>query len=946
MEKLLKKKKDEEEQLRLQEALHEYNKEFEDTPGAHVPKAFIRGDIVNASKTVSSAPSVYKPAPVQSVKPKLPPPSLEQAKRLAEQTAKKIMQEASLKSQSKIPANRPPKPGTKKVVQSSKMTNLEMFKEELKQVQAMRDQRKGLRQQLEEKLGPNSEVIDRIAPPLDNPFLIGSLSEFDDDPTTTNLYVCNMPIDIQMEELYQTFGTFGPLASAKILYPRNDEERKRDHLCGFIAFISRVDAERARCVMSGEKIRGCELRVSWARPPFYVPIPLRELAIPDPPSGLPFNAKPLTSDLREFLRKWGDLPRLGAVLPTDKPQMAKDYKKMISNSVVRVVQVSDRNLLMLIHRVIEFLIREGPLMEAIIMARERANPMYRFLFENHHPAHVYYRWKLYSVLQGEDRMKWRLERFRMFQGGSWWEPPPHSLWDGMPPQLYGTGYMPQKKPRILEERPPPASHRKRMYSSGSDEEESKPEQPQPRKYKGVLDEKEREELEDILRTMEPTKTSIGDAMVWCVEHAECAKEIVNCIYESLCIPETPLNKKIARMYLTSDILANCGARLRDVFYFRQFFGDVLLKIFTALNQTLEGIESRLKAEQFRSRVMLCFRMWEDNSLYPVDLLINMQNVFLGLTKIAEPEGDTNEGMDVDVDGEPLFDEVEDIDGVPLEEDIDGEPLDSTDDEAKPSLEPMFKTSSWNQVDTETEPLISGSKWDNVESGSKWDAAHETVTPFSLKHEQPSMHQSALESSPDRAEGEKREMWLPTASNSQNSKESDEERRKMLREIEVKVVKLQDELEAENANDIENEIAKYRKKLTDKMEEKLAKLAGKRNSKEKDGHKKDKDRDSEQRGRDKEKDKGHSSRERSESKTDHSARSGRSDRDYEQEKDHRSSDRSRSEKERERRDSHRTESDRDKTSTSSNGRDRDRDRSYRDDRDRERRSERSPEKRRR
>ncbi|KAI1696853.1 surp module domain-containing protein [Ditylenchus destructor] len=896
MEKLLKKKKDEEEQLRLQEALHEYNKEFEDTPGAHVPKAFMRGEIVNASKSVSATPSVYKPAPVQTVKPKLPPPSLEQAKRLAEQTAKKIMQEASLKSQSKIPANRPPKPGTKKVVQSSKMTNLEMFKEELKQVQAMRDQRKGLRQQLEEKLGPNSEVIDRIAPPMDNPFLIGSLSEFDDDPTTTNLYVCNMPIDIQMEELYQTFGTFGPLASAKILYPRNDEERKRDHLCGFIAFISRVDAERARCVMSGEKIRGCELRVSWARPvaippvPFYVPIPLRELAIPDPPSGLPFNAKPLTSDLREFLRKWGDLPRLGAVLPTDKPQMVKDYKKMISNSVVRVVQVSDRNLLMLIHRVIEFLIREGPLMEAIIMARERANPMYRFLFENHHPAHVYYRWKLYSVLQGEDRMKWRLERFRMFQDGSWWEPPPHSLWDGMPPQLYSTSYMPQKKARILEERPPPPSHRKRTYSSGSDEEEGKPEQPQPRKYKGVLDEKEREELEDILRNMEPTKTSIGDAMVWCVEHAECAKEIVHCIYESLCIRETPLNKKIARMYLTSDILANCGARLRDVFYFRQFFGDVLLKIFTALNETLEGIESRLKAEQFRSRVMLCFRMWEDNSLYPVDMLINMQNVFLGLTKVAEPESYANEGMDVDVDGEPLLDEVEDIDGVPLEEDIDGEPLDSADDEAKPNLEPMFKTSSWNQVETETEPIISGSKWDN--------------------NEQQSMHQSALESSPDRPE------------------EYDEERRKMLREIEVKVVKLQDELEAENAPDIENEIAKYRKKLTDKMEEKLAKLAGKRNSKEKDGHKKD--RDSERRSRDKERDKGHSSRERSESKTDHSARSGRSDRDYEQEKDHRSE----------------SERERDKTSTSSNGRDRDRDRSYRDDRDRERRSERSPEKRRR
>jgi U2-associated protein SR140 len=66
-----------------------------------------------------------------------------------------------------------------------------------------------------------------------------------------------------MEDLYETFGSFGPLASAKVLYPRNDEERRRDHLCGFIAFMSRTDAERAWCAMSGENLKGSELRVSW-----------------------------------------------------------------------------------------------------------------------------------------------------------------------------------------------------------------------------------------------------------------------------------------------------------------------------------------------------------------------------------------------------------------------------------------------------------------------------------------------------------------------------------------------------------------------------------------------------------------------------------------------------------------------------------------------------------
>lgn len=94
---------------------------------------------------------------------------------------------------------------------------------------------------------------------------------------------------------------------------------------------------------------------------------------------------------------------------------------------------------------------------------------------------------------------------------------------------------------------------------------------------------------------------IGDAMVWCADHATCAQEICECIYESLTIDETPLHKKIARwvsqhwsalecgstfgfrLYLISDLLANAASRgVRDVFYFRQYFGELLTKVGWAL----------------------------------------------------------------------------------------------------------------------------------------------------------------------------------------------------------------------------------------------------------------------------------------------------------------------------------------------------------------------------
>lgn len=46
-------------------------------------------------------------------------------------------------------------------------------------------------------------------------------------------------------------------------------------------------------------------------------------------------------------------------------------------SVVRVVIPTDENILKIIHRMIEFVIREGPMFEAMIMNRELNNPKFQ-----------------------------------------------------------------------------------------------------------------------------------------------------------------------------------------------------------------------------------------------------------------------------------------------------------------------------------------------------------------------------------------------------------------------------------------------------------------------------------------------------------------------------------------------------------------------------------------
>ena len=66
---------------------------------------------------------------------------------------------------------------------------------------------------------------------------------------------------------------------------------------------------------------------------------------------------------------------------------------------------------------------------------------------------------------------------------------------------------------------------------------------------------QRDRLEDMLRELTPDRTRIGTAMVWCLDHAEAAEEVVECIAESLSILQTPLPKKVR-------VLCVCGAAIQ------------------------------------------------------------------------------------------------------------------------------------------------------------------------------------------------------------------------------------------------------------------------------------------------------------------------------------------------------------------------------------------------
>uniref|UniRef100_A0A671YL86 Zgc:163098 n=1 Tax=Sparus aurata TaxID=8175 RepID=A0A671YL86_SPAAU len=643
--------------------------------------------------------------------------------------------------------------------EEKKKSNLELFKEELKLIQEEREERHKRKK--------------------NDPALYDDLTV----PTTTNLYISCISPKMNEEMLCKEFGKYGPLASVKIMWPRTDEERCRTSNRAFVAFMTRKDAERALAALDGKVIMGFEMKLGWGKParippqPLYTPVGVR--ATPPPQSGLPFNAQPRDRFRNDFTKPLG---------------MSKgDLDKTLSEAVVKVVIPTERNLLFLIHRMIEFVVREGHVFEAVIMDKEKNNPDYRFLFDNKSQDHVYYRWKLFSILQGESPTEWRTTDFRMFRGGSLWRPP----------ILNNYSQRGEDKTEVEEDAPP--------------EEEVK---------KGQLRSEHRQRLETILTELTPSREDIANAMLFCLERADAAEEVVGTITESFSSLQTPLQKKLARLYLVSDILHNSCAKVASASYYRKYFETKLTQIFEDLNAAHKNIQARLQAEQFKQKVMSCFRAWEDWAIYPEPYLIHLQNVFLGYAKAVEEQTETV--VSFDLDGAPM-DSIP-IDGLPLdrapEDDLDGcpmgwGPLDgvSADDiDGVPLGVAVDDIDGMPCESAETQNVNFGLVLTSLRS-IYLEIYGSPLPPGNSVKSQDGGEDSESDSSDDSCSSSKFES--ADFQSSLRSFQMSESKRKRLRELEVKVVKIQDELESgkrprKTGMSLQQQVEHYRNKLLQKV----------------------------------------------------------------------------------------------------------------------------------
>ncbi|PPR93488.1 hypothetical protein GOBAR_AA27184 [Gossypium barbadense] len=412
--------------------------------------------------------------------------------------------------------------------------------------------------------------------------LPGSLD--DADPQTTNLYVGNLSPKVDENFLLRTFGRFGPIASVKIMWPRTEEERRRQRNCGFVAFMNRADGQAAKDEMQGVIVYEYELKIGWGK---SVALPSQALPAP-PPGQMAIRSKEGSSII---------LSGPSGPPVTSLPNQNSELVLTPNIPDIMVTAPEDGQLRHVIDTMALYVLDGGCDFEQAIMERGRGNPLFNFLFELGSKEHTYYVWRLYSFAQGDTLQRWRTEPFIMVTGSGRWVPPPLPV---------------SKSPE--HEKDSSAT-----YAAGRSRRVD-PERP--------LTDPQRDEFEDMLRALTLERSQIKEAMGFALDNADAAGEVVEVLTESLTLKETPIPTKVARLMLVSDILHNSSAPVKNASAYRTKFEATLPDIMESFNDLYRSVTGRITAEALKERVLKVLQVWSDWFLFSDAYVNGLRATFL------------------------------------------------------------------------------------------------------------------------------------------------------------------------------------------------------------------------------------------------------------------------------------------------------------------------------
>jgi hypothetical protein len=166
-------------------------------------------------------------------------------------------------------------------------------------------------------------------------------------------------------------------------------------------------------------------------------------------------------------------------------------------------------------RWIEFLLGLLISLQKKIMEREEKNPQYFFLMNSGCPENIYYRWKIFSLLQpGDTETCWRTAAFQMVLGGPVWIPPPCTV---QPVQIIPAKEKEKEKEKEVKIQRPVERERERDTLK----ERRNHADPEPKRLPDIL----RDEFEDMLRDLTMERQRIKEAMGFALDHADLSTDV-------------------------------------------------------------------------------------------------------------------------------------------------------------------------------------------------------------------------------------------------------------------------------------------------------------------------------------------------------------------------------------------------------------------------------------
>lgn len=163
---------------------------------------------------------------------------------------------------------------------------------------------------------------------------------------------------------------------------------------------------------------------------------------------------------------------------------------------------------------------------------------------------------------------------------------------------------------------------------------------------------EYDEFKSLLADLTLERESVKRAMGFAFDNSEAAADLVGVILEAFKDPKASAVAQVAYLYVTSDILHNSSAAVKNASLFRTTFQDCLPQILDQLRLTHKSIIGRMSANAMKEKVLQVLTAWESWSLFPPLFLVGLNATFL--RKVEESEYSPSVELEaVDIEEERL-----------------------------------------------------------------------------------------------------------------------------------------------------------------------------------------------------------------------------------------------------------------------------------------------------